>query len=526
MTPPSAVDLGAEIIATLIRSGVTQIVLSPGARSAPLSVAAARAADRHELQLQVRIDERSAAFTALGMARVTGTPTAVMCTSGTATTNFLPAIVEARYSGVPLVVITADRPPELRGSGASQTIDQVGMFDQYVLGSWDLPVEPAAGEFTTKVAMAVALAGRARGPVHINVPFRPPLVGQASAVASDAVPPESAEAAPLAEPVDLGQLPAQGVFVVGDLDVWDEQMRREIEKRAADWGWPVVAEATSGLTDAETSIPAGNLLLDDAEQRTQLRPEMIISVGPFGLHRGQLAFVGEAERHIAVQVRPRTDPPDPLRSAEQVLRQLPTGNVDVDPHWLPRWRSAAATQPQLTGPQTDVATVAQTIWQELDQRDLLVVAPSMSIRGLSSCSGPGPNVIANRGANGIDGFISTAWGAASVWRGGRTVALLGDLALLHDQNGLLVPETEPRPDLTLVIADNNGGGIFGQLEMAAAEYSDVFERVFGTAHDRDLAAVLQAAQVPVVVAEDPAELAQLLQDETPGMRAVVVPVSR
>ena len=526
MNRPSAADLGSEIIATLIRSGVTQVVLSPGARSAPLSVAAARAAASQELQLQVRIDERSAAFTAVGIARVTGIPAAVMCTSGTATANFLPAVVEARYSGVPLVVITADRPPELRGSGASQTIDQVGMFDQYVVGSWDLPVEPEPGEIAGQVEVALALAARARGPVHINTPFRPPLVGETTLPVPELAPSHPNGPAARPEPLDLGPLPANGVFVVGDLDVWDEQSRREVEKRAADWGWPIIAEATSGLMAATTTIPAGNVLVDDRQQRALLRPDLVISVGPFGLHRGLLALVDEAERHIAVQLRPRTDPPDPLRTAERVLSRLPTGQVAVDPDWLQRWRNAAATKLQLTEPQAELAAVAHTIWQELSAQDLLVVAPSMSIRAVSACSGPGPHVVANRGANGIDGFVSTAWGAASAWNGGRTVALLGDLALLHDQNGLLVPDAEPRPDLTLVIADNNGGGIFGQLEMAASDYDDVFERVFGTAHDRDLAEVLRGAGVPTVVAARPGELAQQLQEVSSGIHAIIVPVSR
>lgn len=530
MSGQSAPEVGEEIVSALIAAGIAGAVLSPGFRSAPLSVSTARHAVAGDLDLLVRIDERSAAFAALGWAKVTGQPTVVMCTSGTATANLYPAIVEARYSGAPLVVVTADRPPQVRGSGASQTIDQVGMFDQFVLGSTDLPAELSAGEAAVAVRAAVLLASRARGPVHLNVPFTPPLVADEpmATPAPEPIGSATAEAAPTGEPKNLGELPARGVIVVGDLDLTDRQIRERITAAATDWGWPILAEPTAGLQDAATVIPGAAGFLNDPQMRAELRPDFVVSVGPFGLSRAVLGLVRESQRHVAVRLRPRTDPPDPLRTAEEVLASFPSGTVTVDDSWLAQWRTAAAQPRQRSAPVTSMMAVAQQIWTELSATDLLVVGPSLPIRAMEECTGSGPAVLANRGANGIDGVVSTAWGAAHAWSSGRTVALLGDLTLLHDQNGLLVPDTEPKPDLTLVIADNNGGGIFGQVEANAPGNQDVFERVFGTPHDRDLVQMLTAAGVVAQHIATPADLGAALSASRgdTGIRAFVVPVDR
>lgn len=532
MTADGSVAAGAAVVDALVQAGVAQVVVSPGSRSAPISVAAARRELQGGLQLFVRVDERSAGFLALGMAKASGRPAAVVCTSGTAAANLLPAVVEARYSGVPVVIITADRPPELRGRGASQTIAQVGMFDTYVLGSQELP-DPAesadgVGAVAAATRSAVALAARARGPVHLNAPLRAPLVG-ATPPRSDA-PPEPAVAGTdrgaAAPRVDLDVLPPRGAIVAGDIDVWDRRTRGEVAELGARLGWPIVWEATSGLSSAPTAVPDSTRLLADPQRRQRLQAQIVITVGPFGLDRGVLAFIGEADRHIAVRLRPRTDPPDPLGTAERVLDAVPLGRTDPDDEWLRLWRDAAAAMPDRSGPTAEIAAVAEAVRTGMSESDLLVVAPSLAIRAAAAGSGPGPMALANRGVNGIDGVVSTAWGAATVWRGGRTVALLGDLALLHDQNGLLVPTAEERPDLTFVVVDNNGGGIFGQLEQGAAEYADVFERVFGTPHDRDLTDVLRAAAVPSVAADAPAAVAAAVGNASPGVSAVMVRVGR
>ena len=497
--PDASVAAGVAVVAALIESGVRHVVLSPGSRSAPLARALAQAERDGLIALHVRVDERSAGFVALGIAKASGTPTAVVCTSGTAVANLLPAVVEARYGGVPLVVLTADRPPELRGRGASQTIDQVDIFGTFPLASRDLPVPTADHWPVGLVTDLVATAAGARGPVHLNLPFRPPLVGQLPPAVAAPAPATVTDVPPRP---DLGQVPTRGAILVGDLDVWDDATRDQVVALAAHLGWPIVAEASSGLLGlvGPDVIPGATALLGDPSVRERLTTDMVISVGPFGLDRGVMAWLRSAGRHVAVRLRPRTDPPDPLGTAEVVLGAIPVAAAgSVEPEWREAWR-------QLPVPQVDswgIDAVAATVWAQLSPHDLLLVASSTSIRSLAAVArGPGPQVIANRGANGIDGLVSTAWGAAVAWQGGRTVALLGDLAFLHDTNGLLVPHVERRPELTLVIADNNGGGIFSGLELGEPQYSDTFERVFGTPHDRDLTAVLASHGWPAVRVTD------------------------
>lgn len=524
-----APEVGRHIVDTLLAEGVRRLVLSPGSRSAPVAVAAAHREAAGSLDLRVRVDERSGGFLAVGMAKATGRPAAVLCTSGTAVANLLPAVVEARYSGVPLVVLTADRPPELRGRGASQTIDQVGMFDRFVLGSWDLGADAAPADAEQVVRAAVGLARRGRGPVHINTAFRPPLVDREGADQPAAADPRTAvdDAAPPQLPrPHLGGVPSRGVIIAGDIDVWDETTRAHVAATAASLGWPIVPEATSGLAGAPTAVPGAAALLADPAVRERLQPDLVITVGPFGMDRGVLGLVRAADRHIAVRLRPRTDPPDPLDTAEQVLDAFPSADGQPDPTWVQLWRSSAAHCPPPRGPMSDMVALLGVVQSALTPDDLLVLAPSLAIRAAAHRTGPGPAVLANRGANGIDGVVSTAWGAASVWQRGRTVAVLGDLALLHDQNGLLVPRVEERPDLTYVVADNNGGGIFHTLEQGAPEFAGIFERVFATPHDRDPAAALAAAGIPVTTVAGPTQPPAVLLPPGGGVRAVVVPVTR
>lgn len=508
-------------MAALVAAGVRDVVLSPGSRSAPLALALAAAETRGDIRLHVRIDERSAGFLAVGMGRAGGIPAAVVCTSGTAVANLLPAVVEARYGGVPMVVLTADRPPEARGRGASQTIDQTDIFGTFPVTARDLPVPDDTDWPIELIGDSVAAANRTRGPVHLNLPFRSPLVaagimGTGPVDRATLTPPD-----PTADGPDLGPVPPRGAILAGDLDVWDDTTRSELLRLADTLGWPVVAEASSGLLGAPGVVPGGTAVLADRAARTDLAADLVMSVGPFGLDRGVLAWVRETPRHVAVRMRPRTDPPDPLATAELILDALPSAHVPaIDPSWVAAWRERS----QPVQHDWDLSGVAAQVWSSLSEQDLLLVAASSSIRALAAAArGPGPHVIANRGANGIDGLVSTAWGAADAWQRGRTVALLGDLALLHDTNGLLVPDAESRPDLTLVVADNNGGGIFSTLEQGDPQYADTFERIFGTPHDRDLVELLTAHRIPTVRAEDVDALAQALSDTSGGTKAVVVP---
>ncbi len=530
-----SVAAGVAVVEALLSAGVQRIVLSPGSRSAPLARAVAALEASGVVDLSVRVDERSAGFLALGMAKAGTSPVAVMCTSGTAVANLMPAAVEARYAGVPLVIVTADRPPELRGRGASQTIDQVGFFDHVVVGSRDLAVPEDAEWSASPVVDLVQMAVRTRAPVHLNIPFRPPLVGALErshsasppgAITALAATSSSNSAAPDPE-VTRRSAPAlagaaRGAFLVGDLDVGDDGVRRWIHDVADECGWPIVAEASSGILGQPGVVPGGTAMLSDPVRREQLRADLVVTVGPFGLDRGVLAWVRSAQRHVAIRLRPRTDPPDPLATAEVVVDHIPSLTaVTPDPSWRSAWNHDVPAPLLSWSPEA----VAATVWRQMERDDLLVVASSTAVRALAAAArGPGPKVIANRGANGIDGLVSTAWGAADVCSG-RTVALLGDLAFLHDTNGLLVPAAEPRPDLTFVVVDNNGGGIFASLEQGAAQYADTFERVFATPHDRDLVDILAAHQVPAGVVTDTDTLADALTGGS-GVRAVVARLPR
>ncbi len=526
MNPSTA--MARVVVDQLIRCGVRDVVLCPGSRSAPLALECAAAERRNDITLHVRIDERSAGFVALGIAKITGAVVPVICTSGSAVANLAPAIVEASYAGVPLVALTADRPPELRNTGANQTIDQVGFFGRQVRHAVDIPPavnQPGqATQWRRHIVRAcdAALAGRFGGPVHVNVAFRDPLVPSTEVLDPWCEPldldvPALAQGKrPLAEPIDyalgdigLDHIPTRSVVVVGDAGNPDDS--RAALALAQACGWPVIGEPSGNTRTGPNSIDHAPLILANSDFAATVAPELIVTVGRFGLSRSVMGLVASAERHIAVALGGR-DNPDPLRSAAVILNAVPLpprANAGLrlpgpDYGWLADWRQAAnAAHGQLTRTLADATdngarlcgpAIATAVWDHLGSRDLLLVAASRPVRDIEAFAvarDNAPRVIGNRGAAGIDGLISTAWGAALA-SGCRTVALLGDLAFLHDHNGLLAPRQEPRPDLTIVVSDNNGGGIFSSLEQGAPEFAVDFERVFGTPHDRDLAAIARA----------------------------------
>jgi 2-succinyl-5-enolpyruvyl-6-hydroxy-3-cyclohexene-1-carboxylate synthase len=566
------------IVDELVAGGVTEVVLSPGSRSAALAIALADAEDRGELRLHVRIDERSAGFVALGLAKVSRQPVAVVVTSGTAVANLAPAMVEASYAGVPVIAFTADRPAELRDTGANQTIEQAGFFRDVARWSHDLAVaEPREGQvryWRSVISRAVAVSAESGdpGPVHINVAFREPLVPDSddawveplglAPVGSDPADrlPAAADARlamAAAQPLDevlallagpgseleVEQIvPARGVVVVGD--VADIESSDAAIALAEACGWPLLSEPSGNARSGDTALAHGPLLLGDPAFYAAHKPDIVVCVGAPGLSRPVLRMIREAPLVLVADERSAVRRPDPTRNATVFVSVVPEppGEYDeYDDSWLDSWlaadsRAAAAVSKRLddatglTGPD-----VARTLWDALDESALLLVAASWPVRHLESFarvreSETAPFVIGNRGTSGIDGLVSTAWGAALAHQstrtavnldedgsaeivsvvGGTTYALLGDLAFLHDHNGLLVGDEEPRPDLVLVVVDNDGGGIFGQLEQAGSRH---FERVFGTPLGLDLDAVATAAAVDgVAVVDDVTGLVDALED--------------
>lgn len=531
MNPSTA--LARVLVDELVRGGVREAVLAPGSRSAPLAFALHDADADGRLRLHVRIDERSAGFLALGLAKAAGRPVPVVTTSGTATANLHPAVLEASYAEVPLLVLTADRPPELRGTGANQTVEQVGLYGGAVRLAADLgvperrPGQVAYWRGLVSRALAAATAGRP-GPVHLNVGLREPLVpnGDDTWVEPlDGRPggaPWTAQVLGAAVQV-VDDLPARTVVVLGDaVPAVSVSALRLARAR----GWPVVAEPSSSAGAGGVVVEAAELVLGSSAC-DGWAPERVLVVGRPTLSRA----VGRLVSGTPVDVVGRGGHwSDPSRTAVRVLAAVPVAaGGEVDPGWLPLWQDAgrrvAAAVARVLDATDRLAepVVAREVLAAA--RGLLVVGSSKPVRDLFLAGGrAGLTVLANRGAAGIDGTVSTAVGAALA-HGGPTHALLGDLTFLHDANGLVLGPREPRPDLVLVVVNNDGGAIFGLLEQGAPGHQAAFERVFGTPHGVDLAALCAATATPYVRASTRAELRAALVPDG-GLKVVEVRTDR
>jgi 2-succinyl-5-enolpyruvyl-6-hydroxy-3-cyclohexene-1-carboxylate synthase len=609
-----ATAFASVLVDELARCGLREAVLAPGSRSAPLAMAlwersqgqpgdegrgarddAGRGAGG--IRLHVRIDERSAAFLALGLAKASGRPVAVLCTSGTAAAHCHAAVIEADESGVPLIVLTADRPPELRGTGANQTIDQLKLYGAAARWFCEVGVpEARPGQVAywrslacRAWACAAGALGGFPGPVHVNVPLREPLVPDAPAgtggpdgsgtgwpepldgrpggapwtVATRSMPHSSAPGAPNATFIGVaggtvgggaaGVAPLdvpwteRGVVVCGDGD-YDAALLLRLAEEA---GWPVLAEPSSGARRGPNALSAYPYLLDMPEFLAGHRPDLIVSAGRPGLSRGQTAFLGgavggrpaaagrqagPAPRHIVIaQGAGRWA--DPARSATDVaaaarLAGAPPPAARLS-SWLSSWlaadaaaRAAADAVLDADGPLTE-PRLARDLAAALPRGALLWVASSLPVRDLDHhlSARAGLRVLASRGASGIDGLVSSAIGAALAHQragGGPAAALLGDLAVLHDAPGLFVGPDEPRPDLVIVVANNDGGGIFSALEQAA--FPGPFERVFGTPHRARLGQLAAAAGIPHSLLAQAAGLRPALRGR--GLRMIEVAADR
>lgn len=527
MNPSTA--LARVLVDELARGGVAEAVLSPGSRSAPLALAL----DADErMRLHVRLDERSAGFLALGLAMVSRRPVAVLCTSGTAAANLHPAVLEAAHSGVGLIVLTADRPPELRATGANQTIDQIGLYGGAVRFFADVGVpeeRPGAVSYWRSVtSRALAAAGHPSdaGPAHLNVALREPLVPDGSPDWIDSLD-EGADRPrwtrvlvddPKPRPLTdvLGtSIPQRGAVVVGH-GVKDPASARRL---AESLGWPLLSEPAGNARAGAHAISAYPLLLADPDFAASMTPETVVVVGKPGLSRSLLGWIAGADRHVVVD--PRLRWADPLRRADVVVATVPTVEQRPGAEWLGRWLAAdaaarAAVDAVLDGPTApSEPRLARDLMAALPAGALLLAGSSRPIRDLEAyaVARGDVTVIGNRGVSGIDGLVSTAVGAALA-HDGPAYALLGDLALLHDHGGLVLGPGEQRPNLVIVVVDNDGGGIFSLLPPAG---QPGFERLFGTPHGLDLAAVAEAAGWDCTVIDRPADLLAALAGRGPRL---------
>ncbi|PJI94996.1 2-succinyl-5-enolpyruvyl-6-hydroxy-3-cyclohexene-1-carboxylic-acid synthase [Luteimicrobium subarcticum] len=577
---PPSVRAAHRLLDALAVLGVRDVVVAPGSRSAPLALAAAELAAAGRIDLHVRVDERDAAFLALGLARgsalsapgaaaapvasAVAAPVAVVTTSGTAVANLHPAVLEAHHAGVPLLLLTADRPHELRGTGANQTTEQVGIFAGATRLTVDVPApDGRPGELRDLdhlAARAVAAARGTRsghpGPVHLDLAYRDPLVPAATrddpadaAIGAPARPPVVVAPAP---PVDVDLPPALAADVVETVVVAGDGAGPAARALAEARGWPLLAEPSSGAASGPARVVAHPLVLGGLGDRVR----RVVVLGRPTLSRPvQRLLAGGLAPHDVevVVVAPGAGPwPDAARHAAVVLPSLPGAWLrPVDPTaaaaaWTRTWQDASAAAAAavrahvdtradgLTGPQ-----VAAEVARASTPDDVLVVGSSSPVRDLDLVAAwdEPPTVVANRGLAGIDGLVATATGvalaAARPGRGGarsprRARALLGDLTLLHDVGGLLRAAGEPGPDLQVVVANDRGGSIFSTLEPgdAASTPADVFERVFGTPHDVDLAALCAAYGVRHVRVESRAALAAALAEPPHGLVVVEAVVDR
>jgi 2-succinyl-5-enolpyruvyl-6-hydroxy-3-cyclohexene-1-carboxylate synthase len=554
MNPATA--FAATLVDELARCGLAEAVLAPGSRSAPLAMALWDRSERGAgLRLHVRIDERSAAFLALGLAKASGRPVALVCTSGTAAAHFHGAVIEASEAGVPLLVLTADRPPELRGTGANQAIDQVKLYGDAVRWFCEAGVpeaRPGMNAYSRSLACrawaaAAGAHGGHPGPVHLNLPLREPLVPgipDVAAVAAqegwpepldgraDGAPWTAFPAAPAAGALDLPWT-ERGVIICGDGCADPAALLRLAEQA----GWPVLAEPSSGARSGPMSLAAYPYLLESPEFVAGHRPDVIVSAGRPGLSRAQFGYLksGGTARHVVVAQGPGHWA-DPVRSATDVVpavRMADGPGARAGTAWLSSWRAAdgaarAAADAILDGGEAlSEPRLARDLAAALPGGSLLWAASSLPVRDLDQQMAPrqGLRVLASRGASGIDGMISAASGAALAHQragGGPAAALLGDLAFLHDAPGLFTGPGEPRPDLVLVVANNDGGGIFSLLEQA--DHDGPFERVFGTPHGAGLGSLAAAAGLPAVTIGRACDLAGALRGS--GIRVVEVRASR
>ncbi|MGO8767671.1 MAG: 2-succinyl-5-enolpyruvyl-6-hydroxy-3-cyclohexene-1-carboxylic-acid synthase [Mycobacterium sp.] len=527
------------VVDELIRGGVRDVVLCPGSRNAPLAFALQDADRAGRIRLHVRIDERTAGYLAIGLAIGAGAPVCIAMTSGTAVANLGPAVVEANYARVPLIVLSANRPYELLGTGANQTMEQLGYFGTQVRATISLGLAEDAPErldalnatwrsATCRVLVAATGARTANaGPVHFDIPLREPLVPD---VEPTVIPPGRPGGKPWTytppvtfdQPLDIDLTP-DTVVIAGHGAGAHPNLAQ----------LPTVAEPTAPAP----ATPLHPLALP------LLRPTQVIMLGRPTLHRPVSALLADPQVPVyALTTGPRW--PDVSGNSQATgTRAVTTGTPH--PAWLHRCAEAnrhanAAVREQLAAhPLTTGLHVAAAVAAALRPGDQLVLGASNPVRdvALVGLNPQGIRVRSNRGVAGIDGTVSTAIGAALAFEGphectggadtpARTVALLGDLTFVHDSSGLLIGPTEPTPRrLTIVVSNDNGGGIFELLEQGDPRFSDVSSRVFGTPHDVDVGALCRAYHVESRQIEVD-ELNAALDEPGAGLRVLEVKADR
>lgn len=507
----------ATLVDEWVRLGVVHAVVAPGSRSTPLVVSLA---GRYEIEMHVVHDERVAAFVALGIG-LGGVPAVLVCTSGTAGVNFHPAVVEAGLSEVPMIVATADRPPELRGVGAPQTIDQLDLYGRSVRWFHDAPppddADPAGWRPLARRASLMASSG----PVHVNLPFREPLIGDVGDLPEPDSPIVHGDAPgsafePLARALDR----QRGVIVAGGRHGVDPLV---VERLAVRLGWPVLADPTSGCRHLDVAVTAFDSLLRHDEFARAHAPEVVVRFGRPPTSKVVTQWIEQSGAPVVQVGGPGVIDPDGNVAAICRSEDLDSLSGAAGTPWMARWRHAneraeEALDIALRDVPLSEPGVARTVARSLADDTDLVVASSMPVRDLEWFGGPMARAHANRGANGIDGVMSTALGMALSAR--PVVALVGDLAFVHDSNALTALR-DRGADLRIVVIDNDGGGIFSFLPQATQLTRERFELLFGTPHGTDLVALASAHGVPATTVTSVDDLRRAVTTPGPSVTRVV-----
>ena len=492
----SATDLARQTIRKLIEFGVSDFVISPGSRNAPLSIALQEAKTRGVIEFHVKLDERGAAFYALGVAKSTNQHVAVICTSGTAAANFHPALLEAWHACNKLIAITADRPDRLRKTGANQTTDQVGMFPN--IPAFDL--------------VAGANFELGNGPTHLNIQFDEPLLPKDTndwlSGLHISPPKQSSESAKSLS------VTGNGVIVIGHDR--GTLAASEIAKFVEASGLPVIAE--DPLTFAN-SISHASAFLSDEVIRNYLKADFAIVIGRTTLSRSINSYLALSGKTYVID--PRISTIDTKRTASQIFFALPKLEVStLNPTWISNWNETSKLASKVIAEDQSWSeqVALQTISAGLPNGSAFFVGSSRPIRDIEAFATPraGVEVFANRGLAGIDGNLSTIFGISNNFE--RTYAVIGDLTFLHDLTALFTPPTN---NLTIFVIDNNGGGIFSTLPQSGVVG---FEEIFATPQNQDLEKIISSFGIKVTKVKSTSDLNFAFSQNNPGLNFVIVEV--
>jgi len=499
-----ATSLARVIVRQIIEAGVKDVVISPGSRNAPLSIAFYQASKKGLISLHVRIDERTAAFFALGIAKASGLPVPIVCTSGTAVANYHPAVLEASHTNQPLLVLTADRPAALRRTGANQTTEQARIFGKAVRYFADIS--------GSACPMELPFNSLQSGPVHLNIQFEEPLIGDADESWLENLTLTPPKVFDRKSPGTFYTKSTRGVLVIGhDRGGLSAE---SVKKFANELGWPIISEDPLTFPNA---ISHASIFLTNSAIAKDLAPDTVVVIGRTTLSRSVNAFIKMARKEIVID--PRMATVDTDRMASQKFIQLPVVQVQTpDTEYAEKWSKYSARAMKMVA---DISTwsealIAREIAANIPAGTSLFISSSRPIRDLEgfALAREGVETFANRGLAGIDGNISTALGIASQRK--ETIAVLGDLGFLHDLTGLIQKE---EIKLKIFVINNDGGGIFSTLSQRGVEG---FEEVFGTPHGLNPTAIATSMGIAAKTIGTQKELITELSEPIKGLSVVVV----